>query len=76
MRPPTTASWRSTVSTRSILYAGLASLLLVALGALIQEASMVVGGLGSTTVAALLIAIKTDETSRTMHQILLDDSGA
>ncbi len=64
------------MSTRSILYAGLASLVLVALGALVQEASMVVGGLCSTTVAALLIAIKTDETSRTMQQILLEDSRA
>ncbi len=61
------------MSTRSILYAGLASLLLVALGAVMQEASMVVGGLVSTTVAALLIAIKTDETTRPMHQILLQD---
>lgn len=61
------------MSSRSIVYAGLASLLLVALGALIQDGTMVVGGMVSTLVAAVLIAIRTDETSRPMQVILLDD---
>lgn len=61
------------MSSRSIIYAGLASLALVAVGAIVQDASMVVGGLISTLVAAVLVAIKTDETTRTMQQILLDD---
>lgn len=61
------------MSTRSIIYAGLASLALVLVGAIVQDASMVVGGLVSTLVAALIVAIKTDETTRTMQQILLDD---
>ena len=61
------------MSNRSIIYAGLASFLLVVLGALVEDASMVVGGLVSTTVAALLIAIKTNETTRPMYEILLDD---
>ncbi len=66
----------SPMSTRSILFAGLASLVLVAIGAVIQDASMVVGGLLSTLVASLLIAIKTEETSRPMAQILLEDPAA
>lgn len=61
------------MSSRSIIYAGIASFALVLLGAVIADAAMVVGGLGSTLVAAFLLAIKTDETARPMHQLLFDD---
>ena len=61
------------MSSRSIIYAGLASLALVILGAIVQDGTMVVGGMVSTLVAAVLIAIKTDETTRPMQVILLDD---
>ena len=61
------------MSSRSIIYAGLASLVLVAVGAILQDGIMVVGGMVSTMVAALLIAIKTDETTQPMQAILLGE---
>ncbi|MDE0803852.1 MAG: hypothetical protein OSA99_11055 [Acidimicrobiales bacterium] len=61
------------MSGRSIVFALAASIAVVLVGALANEASVVVVGLLSSLAAGILLAIKTDDTTQPMGQILFAD---
>ena len=61
------------MSGRSIVFAPAASIAVVLVGALANEASVVVVGLLSSLAAGILLAIKTDDTTQPMGQILFAD---
>ncbi len=61
------------MTPRSLVYAGLASFAVLVAGAVLADASMVVGGLLSMVVAGFLLAVKTDETSQPLRVALLED---
>lgn len=60
------------MSTRSIVFAGAASLALMVAGLVVQDTSAVVGGLLSALAAAVLIAVKTQDTEHAMASVLFD----
>lgn len=61
------------MSGRSIVFALAASFAVVLCGALASEATVVVLGLLSALTAGILLAIKTDDTTQPMGQILFAD---
>ena len=58
------------MSGRSIVFALTASITVVLIGTLAGEATVVVVGLLSTLAAGILLAIKTDDTTQPMSQLL------
>ncbi len=62
------------MSGRAIVFAGVASVAVVLIGAVFAAATLVVVGVLSSLVAGVLLVIKTDDTSQPMSQLLFDDS--
>lgn len=61
------------MSGRSIVFALAASIAIVLLGAVIANATIVVAGMLSALAAGMLLAIKTDDTTQPIGQILFAD---
>lgn len=63
------------MSSRSIAVMSATAVLLFGMGAIAASAALTVAGLSVGLVAALVISIKTDDPTRTMTEILLEDRG-
>jgi hypothetical protein len=63
------------MSSRSIAVMSATAVLLFGMGAVAASAALTVAGLSVGLVAALVISIKTDDPTRTMSEILLEDRG-
>ncbi len=61
------------MSGRSIIFALVASIAVVVLGAIVAKATIVVVGMLSALAAGMLLVIKTDDTTQPMGQILFAD---
>jgi hypothetical protein len=61
------------MSVRAIAVLAATAALLLTLGAVTAVAPVVVVGMTAALVAGVLVSIKTDDPTRTMHQILLED---
>lgn len=61
------------MSVRSIGYLCAAAILFLTIGAITAAGVMVVTGMTTALVAALLVSIKTDDPTRTMQEILVED---
>ena len=61
------------MSSRSIAVLSASAVLLFGMGAIAASAALTVAGLSVGLVAALVISIKTDDPTRTMSEILLED---
>lgn len=61
------------MSGRSIVFALAASIAVALVGAIANEVTLVFAGLLSSLAAGMLLAIKTDDTSQPMGQILFAD---
>ena len=63
------------MSSRSIAVMSATAVLLFGMGAIAASAALTVAGLSVGLVSALVISIKTDDPTRTMSEILLEDRG-
>lgn len=61
------------MSGRSIVFALVASIAIVAFGAVVAKPTIVVAGMLSALAAGMLLVIKTDDTTQPMGQILFAD---
>lgn len=61
------------MSAKTSFAIGTVASAIVLIGAAVEMASLVVSGLFSAMAASLLLAIKTDDPSRTMRSVIIED---
>lgn len=61
------------MSAKTSVAIGTVASAIVLLGAAVETASLVVFGLVTAMVASLLLAIKTDDPTRTMRSVIVED---